>query len=98
MSKVENRDQLIGLLSTTTGYELRHPEEAEEILRVLESAGLVIVSRSDLEEGIKKLESALREIRTIAHQAPRKSPDEEAIQYRNICTEALGDEETTRCQ
>jgi hypothetical protein len=40
---IENRDQLIGLLSTTSGYSDRHPSEAEEILKTLEAAGLRIV-------------------------------------------------------
>ena len=45
---IENRDQLIGLLSTTSGYADKHPLEAEEILQVLEAAGLMVVRKSSL--------------------------------------------------
>ena len=44
---------------------------------------------------IATLQTALRKIRQIAYQAPCMSPDEEAVQYMNICTEALGDKELT---
>ena len=51
---------------------------------------------------VEGLRDALRKIREIAYQAPQLPPDEEALQYMNICTEALGDGEefqrTTRPQ
>ncbi len=43
----------------------------------------------------KKLESALRRVRKLAYESPQMSPDKEAVQYMNICTAALGDEETS---
>ena len=42
---IENRRQLIGLLSTTPGYADKHPERAVEILDTLEAAGLCVVPR-----------------------------------------------------
>ena len=37
-----NRDNLIGLLSTTSGYSDKHPSEASEILNLLAAHGLTI--------------------------------------------------------
>jgi hypothetical protein len=42
---IENRAQLIGLLSTTAGYADKHPTEAEDILKTLDAVGLVVVPR-----------------------------------------------------
>ena len=37
-----NRDELIGLLSTTSGYAGKHPSEANEILNLLAAHGLTV--------------------------------------------------------
>ena len=39
----KNRKELVGYLSTTSGYSDKHPSEAEEILNHLEAAGLAVV-------------------------------------------------------
>ena len=54
-AKIENRDVLIGLLSTTSGYSDRHPIDAEEILDVLAFGGLAVVRAKDLPAGIENL-------------------------------------------
>lgn len=43
----ENRDQLIGLLSTTSGYSDRHPTDAEEILTLIKEHGMAVVVDDD---------------------------------------------------
>jgi hypothetical protein len=45
---IENRDQLIGLLSTVSGYANRHPSEAEEIVVLLEAAGVEFPYQGEL--------------------------------------------------
>ncbi|MGI4811921.1 MAG: hypothetical protein ACRYGG_01060 [Janthinobacterium lividum] len=47
---IENRNQLIGLLSTTKGYKDKHPEHAAEILDLLDAVGLCIVPREPTRE------------------------------------------------
>ena len=43
MKRPANRNELIGLLSTTSGYAGRHPEDAEEILNLLADCGMMVV-------------------------------------------------------
>ncbi len=54
--------------------------------------------RKDRDDRIKdreQLRTGIKKIRKIVYQAPLSSPDEEAVQILNICTEVLKDEENT---